>query len=106
MYRAQCRHACSGSVMPFDLIAVNMTLVKKRRNLFAFAELEFVRSGKRSGASLHASVVVVAVCCLQQGGGFRASFACLFKKMALCCAACFYQVEDSTWTLCGTLSLP
>lgn len=31
---------CSGSVMPFDLVAVNIILVK--RQSFALAELQFV----------------------------------------------------------------
>lgn len=88
MYRAQCRHVCSGSVMPFDLIAVNMTLVKRRN----FLHLPSFAQWKRPGVSLHvaSSLASVVATVFTAGGRFGPALH-VFKKMALCCAACFIR---------------
>lgn len=73
--RAPCRHACSGSVAPSDLIAVNVTLFLNFFFLPSFSR----RRGKRRAPLLSApgcvSVHVLSSPCFTAGGEVGAGFA-------------------------------
>lgn len=83
----------------FDLIAVNMTLVK-RRQLFAICRAS-VCAAERSGVSLHVAPPQPRERrrhrVLQQVAGSGQLFFACRRKDLLCCM--FNQAKDLTWTL-------
>lgn len=99
MYRAPCRHVRSGSVMPFDLIAVNTMLLKRRNFCISRAS---VSAAEGAGRELACSALSSP--CLRRVAGSGQLCMSYRDGTLLCCM--FYPAKDSIWTLCGTLSSP